>query len=98
MWLPDQTQNESILAVNDMLAVKRLEDNTGTSEQEMAVPTPEQLSKVSVSRKLDLFKITCKVLRIPKAIEMIRTRPRMMPWFRAVMTVWVSERAKHHIS
>ena len=55
MWLPDQTQNESILVVNAMLAVKWLEDNTGTSEQEMAVPTPEQLSKVSVSRKLDLF-------------------------------------------
>ena len=64
----------------------------------MAVPTPEQLSKMSVSKKLDLYKTTCKNLRIPKAIEMIWTRQIMMPWFRAVIKVWVYERAKHHIS
>ena len=65
MGLPDQAQNVSILLVSAMLTVV----NAGTSEQEMAMPTPEQLSKVSVSRKMDLFKTTGKVLRIPEAIE-----------------------------
>ena len=55
-----------------MLAVRWLEANANTSEQETAVPpTPEQLSNVKMSRKLDLFRTTCKVLRIPKAIERI---------------------------
>ena len=66
MGLPDQAQIVSILVVSAVLTVV----NAGTSEQEMAVPpTPEQLSKVSVSKKLDLFKTTGKVLRIPEAIE-----------------------------
>ena len=43
-----------------MLAMKWLEANAGTSKQEMAV---------SVSKKLELLETTCKVLRIPKAIE-----------------------------
>ena len=60
----------------------------------MVVPTLEQLSKLSVSRLLDLFKTTCKDLRTPKAIERIWARQRWMPWFRA----WVYERAKRHMS
>ena len=81
-----------------MLAVRWLEANAGTTEKEMAVPTPEQLSRVSVSKKLDLFKTTCKIFRIPKAIERICARRRLMPWFRAVMTKCVCERAKRHMS
>ena len=96
--LPDQTQNVMILLVSAILAVRWLEANAGTTEQEMAVPTPEQLSKVSLSKILDLFRTTCKVLRIPKAIENIWARQRLMPWFRAVMTSWVYERAKRRMS
>ena len=81
-----------------MLAVRWLEANAGTSEQETAVPTPEQLSNVEMSRKLDLFRTTCKVLRIYKAIERIWPRQRLMPWFRAAMTSWMYERAKRHMS
>ena len=81
-----------------MLAVRWLEANADTSEQETAVPTPDQLSNVKMSRELDLFRTTCKVLRLPKAIERIWSRQRLMPWSRAVMTSWMYERAKRHIS
>ena len=81
-----------------VLAVRWLEANADTSEQETAVPTPDQLSNVKMSRELDLFRTTCKVLRIPKAIERIWSRQRLMPWFRAVMTSWMYERAKRHMS
>ena len=96
--LPDQNQQVSIVVVSAMLAVRWLEANADTSEQETAVPTPEQLSNVKMSRELDLFRTTCKVLRIPKAIERIWSRQRLMPWFRAVMTSWMYERAKRHMS
>ena len=81
-----------------MLAVRGLEANAGTSEQETAVPTPEQLSNVKMIRNLDLFRTTCKILRIPKAIERLWSRQRLMPWFRAAMTSWMFERAKRHMS
>ena len=81
-----------------MLAVRWLEANAGTSEQETAVPTPEQLSNVKMNRSLDLFRTTCKILRIPKAIERLWSRQRLMPWFRAVMTSWMYERAKCQMS
>ena len=96
--LPDQNQQVSIVVVSAMLAVRWLEANADTSEQETAVPTPEQLSNVKMSRNLDLFRTTCKVLRIPKAIERIWSRQRLMPWFRAVMTSRMYERAKRHMS
>ena len=96
--LPDQNQQVSIVVVSAMLAVRWLEANADTSEQETAVPTPEQLSNVKMSHELDLFRTTCKVLRIPKAIERIWSRQRLMPWFRAVMTSWMYERAKRHMS
>ena len=96
--LPDQNQQVSIVVLSAMLAVRWLEANADTSEQETAVPTPDQLSYVKMSRKLDLFRATCKVLRIPKAIERIWSRQRLMPWFRAVMTSWMYERAKRHMS
>ena len=54
MDLTEQAQNLSILMVSAMLAVRWLEANAGTIEQEIAVPTPEQLGKVSLSRELDL--------------------------------------------
>ena len=95
---PDQNQQVSIVVVSAMLALRQLEANAGTSEQETAVPTPEQLSNVKMNRNLDLFRTTCKVLRIPKAIERIWSRQRLMPWFRAVMTSWMYERAKRHMS
>ena len=91
--LPDQNQQVSIVVVSAMLAVRWLEANADTSEQETAVP-----SNVNMSRKLNLFKTTCKVLRITKAIERIWSRQRLMPWFRAVMTSWMYERAKRHMS
>ena len=53
-----QAQKVSILAVSAMFAVKWFEAKAGTIEQEMEVPTPETQSKVSVSKKLDLFKTT----------------------------------------
>ena len=46
MALPDPAQKVSILAVSAMLEVRWFEANARTSEQEMAVPTPEQLSIV----------------------------------------------------
>ena len=87
--LPDQNQQVSIVVVCAMLVMRWLEAIADTSEQERAVPTPEQLSNIKMSRKLDLFRTTCKVLRIPKAIERIWSRQRLMPWFRAVMTSWM---------
>ena len=48
--LPDQNQQVSLVLVSTMLAVRWLEANAGTSEQETAVPTPEQLSNVKVNR------------------------------------------------
>ena len=96
--LPDQNQKVSIVVVIAMLAVRWLEANAGTSEQETAVPTPEQLSNVKMSNNLHLFRTTCKVLRIPKAIERIWSRQRLMLWFRAVMTSWMYERAKRNLS
>ena len=92
--LPDQNQQVSIVVVTAMLPVRWLEANAGTSEQETTVSTPEQLSNVKMNRNLNLFRTTCKVLRIPKAIERIWTRQRLMPWFCAVMTSWMYERAK----
>ena len=80
MGLPDQVQNVTILVVSAMLAMKWFEANASTSEQEMAV---------SVSKKLDLLKTTCKVLKIPKAIKSIWARQKLMAWFRSVMTAWV---------
>ena len=62
-----------------MLAVGWLEANAGTTEKEMAVPTPEQLSRVSIKKRLDLFRTTCKVLRIPKEIERIWASQRLVP-------------------
>ena len=96
--LPDQNQQVPIVVVSAMLTVRWLEANAGTSEQETAVPTPEQLSNVKVNHDLDLFRTTCKVLRTPKAMERIWSRQRLMPWFRAVMTSWMYERAKRHMS
>ena len=69
--LPDQNQPVSIVVVSAMLAVRWLEANAGMGEQEMTVPTPEQLSSVKFNHSLDLFKTICRVLRIPKAIERI---------------------------
>ena len=62
------------------------------------MPTAEKLSRKSVNKKLDLFETTCKILRLRKAIERIWTRQRLMHWFLAVMTAWVYERAKHHLT
>ena len=81
-----------------MLAVRWLEANSGTSGQETAVPTPDQLSNVKMNRNLDLFRTVCKVLRIPKAIERKWSRQMLMPWFRAVMISWMYERAMRHMS
>ena len=58
MELPYQAQNVTILVVNAMLAVRWLEANAGITEQEIAMPTPEQLSRVSISKRLDLFETT----------------------------------------
>ena len=96
--LPDQNQPVSIVVVTAMLAVRWSEANAGTNEQETAVPTPEQLSNVKMSHNLDLFRETCKILRIPKAIEKIWSRRRLMSWFPEVMTSWMYERAKRHMS
>ena len=96
--LPDQNQQVSIVVVSAMLAVRWLEANAGTSEQETAMPTPEQLSNVKMNRNLDIFRTTCKILRIHKAIERIWSSQRLMPWFRAVMTSWMYELAKRHVS
>ena len=76
--LPDQNQPVSIVVVSAMLAVRWLEANAGTSEQETTVPTPEQLSSVKLNNNLDLFRTKCKVLRIPRAIERIWARQRLM--------------------
>ena len=96
--LPDQNKPVSIVVISAMQAVRLLEANAGTSEQETAVLTPEQLSNVKMNHNLDLFRTTCKVLRIPIAIERIWSRQRLMPWFRAVMMSWMYERAERHMS
>ena len=87
-----------MILVSAMLAVRWLEFNAGTTEQEMTVPTLEQLNRVRLRKRLDLFRTNCKVLRIPKAIERIWARQRLKPSFRAVTTALVYERAKRHLS
>ena len=94
----DQTQPVSIIVVGAIIAVRWLEADAGTSDEEMTVPTPKQLSNGKFNDNLDLFKTTCKVLRILKAIERIWARQMLIPWFRAVMTSWMYERAKRHMS
>ena len=64
----------------------------------MAIPSPEKLSKVSLSRNLDLFKTTNRILRTRKAIERIWARQMLMPWLRAVITSWLYEQSKRHLS
>ena len=64
----------------------------------MTMPTRKQLSNVKFNNSMDLFKATWKVLRKPKTIEKIWARQRLMPWFPAVMTSWMYERAKRHMS
>ena len=98
MGLPDQGQNVTILLFSAMLAVRWLEANAGTTEDEMVVPFPEQPSRVSVGKRLYLFRTTCKVLRKPKVIERIWARQILMHRFRAVVTAWVYERAKRQMS
>ena len=85
--LTDQNQPVSIVVVSAMLAVRWLETNAGASEQETDVPTPEQLTNVKLNNNLNLFRTTCMALRIPKAIERIWSRQRLMTWFRAVNDV-----------
>ena len=58
MGLPDQTQNVKIMLVSAVLAVRWLEANAIKTEQEMTVLIPEQVSRVSLSRRLDLFRTT----------------------------------------
>ena len=45
-----------------------------------------------------MFKATCKMLRIPKAIEQIWARQRLLPWFHEVITSWIYEHTKRHMS
>ena len=47
--LPDQSQQVSIVVVSSMLAMRWLEANAGTGEQETFMPTPEQLSNVKMN-------------------------------------------------
>ena len=60
-----------------------------------ALPTeiPTMDEKDDIHRKT-----TCKVFRIPKAIEWIWSRQRLMKWFRVVMTLWMYEREKRLMS
>ena len=64
----------------------------------MSIPTTNQLCNVKFNNNLNLFKTTCKILKVPKAIERILARQRLMPWFRAVMTSWIYEPTKRHMS
>ena len=61
--LPGKAQPVSISVVCAMLAVRWLEANAGTSEQETTVSTPKQLRSVKINHFLDIFGTTCKVLR-----------------------------------
>ena len=68
--LPDQNQQVSIVVVSAMLAVRWLEANAGTSEQETAVPTSEQLENVKMNR-IGPFQNHLQGSEKPKAIERI---------------------------
>ena len=68
----------SEVACMEVLAVMWLAASARTNDQNMAVKAIVQLSKVSLSRKLDLFETTSKILRIPRAIEEIWARQRLM--------------------
>ena len=80
--LPDQNQPVSIVVVNGKLAVRLLEANAGTSEQEKAVPTPEQLSKVMLNNNRS-FQNHLQGSEENKAIERMCSMQRLMPWFLA---------------
>ena len=92
--MPGQTQPVSILVVSTMTAVRWLEANAGTIEQEKTITTLKQLRNVKFISNLDLF----KVLRLAKTNERIRARQRLMPWLHAVMTSWMYEPTKRHMS
>ena len=67
--LPDQNQPVSSVVDSVILAMRWIEANAGTNDQETTMSTPEQLSSVKFNQSLDLFRTTCRVLWIPKAIE-----------------------------
>ena len=96
--LPDQTQALSTLVVSAMIAMRWLEANAGTTEQEMSLTITKQLSNVKFNNSLDLFKTTRGILKVPRAIEMIWARQILMPWSRAVMTSWICQRSKRHMT
>ena len=96
--LPDQTHPVLILLVSGKISVRCSKANAGTNEQEIAIPTPKQLSNVKFNNNLDRFKTICEVLRIPKAIESIWARVILLLWLGAFMTSWMYERAKLHMS
>ena len=61
-------------------------------------PTKEQLQELDCLKGLDLFKTTCKILKIPMEVEKLWARRRLMPRFRANLTAWLYEYAKKHMS
>ena len=96
MGLPHSSRPITIVIVGVMMAIRWLEAHVRENNRQEA-PTREELQKLDCLKDLDLFETRCKSLNIPMEVEKIWARRRLMPWFRAKMTAWLSEYAKKHM-
>ena len=97
MVLPDSSRPITIVIVEVMMAIRWLEAQVRENNRQEA-PTREQLQKLDCLKDLDLFETMCKILNSPMEVKKIWTRRRLMPWFRALMTAWLYEYDKKHLS
>ena len=96
MGLPDSSQPITIVIVGVMMVIRWLEAHLRENNRQ-ETPTKEQLQELDCLKDLDLSETTCKILNIPMEVKNIWARRRLMPWFRANMTVWLYEYAKEHV-
>ena len=89
MGLPDSSWPITIVIVGVIIAIRWLEAHVKENNRQEA-PTREQLQKLGCLKYLDLFEAMCKILNIPMEVKNIWARRRLMPWFRANMTAWLT--------
>ena len=97
MGLSDSSRPITIVLVGVMMAMRWLEAHVEENSRQEA-PTREQLQKSDCLKDLDLFETMCKIRNIPMEVKEIWARGRLMPWFRASMTVGLYGCARKHMS
>ena len=97
MGLPDSSQLITIVIVGIMMAIRWLEAHVKENKRQEA-PMKEQLQELDCLKDLNLFETMYRILNSPMEVKKKWARRRLMPWFRANMTVWLYEYAKKHMS